>query len=175
MRNKIEVIRTDVNGFSRIDKKEKALLIVEIERNDIDICNLASTLEKLMALTDTRESVMQFQNSVMFQVTGYDADQRELPEIPEVRKFFVALAAEWPHFVWFLARETGAIPLMFSLLCQVLVVRSKKGQFGASFKDTEEVKRVFADLISRQQSLCTTFDIAEQVEDSIESALNELF
>lgn len=46
---------------------------------------------------------------IIFTISGYDSDRRELWEIPEVRKYMDKLLNEKPEFLWFLQEKTACI------------------------------------------------------------------
>lgn len=169
----IGVLRTDAAGFA--DNADNALVILELSRQEIDSANVAGALERLHVLTDTSANVLRYRESLIFQVTGYDADSRELPEIPAVRSFFKALAAEWPHWFWFLPRRVELVRLLLSLLCPVRIARGPKGTCAIEFNDREEVLRVCRDLGERTQPLFVALGIPiEAAALSTESAMAEV-
>lgn len=57
----------------------------------VDSGNIASVLERLHILTDSAANVARYRESVCFVIDGYNADPRELPEIPEVRAYIRSL------------------------------------------------------------------------------------
>ena len=83
-------IHTDAEGFAQIAGRP-ALVVLQISRQEIESCNYTSSLERLMVMTDSRENTLRYREALILQITGYDADPRELAEIPEVRKFFASL------------------------------------------------------------------------------------
>lgn len=169
----IEVRLVDADGLA--DNTDPAVLILMITRAEIEAMQLGSALERLHVMTDSGENVRRYRASVMFQVDGYEDDPRELPEIPEVRAYFMALVQAWPHFLWFAHRGVGAIGLLLALLCQVRIIRSQDGSYGTEFASTEEVKTTLLDLLNRGLVLFNTYGITSQeVDDTIGSALDEL-
>lgn len=168
------LIRTDATGFS--ENQESALLVLEISRREIESCNVPSSLERLLVMSDSRETTLRYRESLVFQVTGYDNDRRELPEIPEVRTFFAKLTVEWPHWFWFLHRDVGAIPLLLSLLCNVKIHRGSNNSFGTEFVDPQELKDRLDDMLSRGKALFAAFAIdEEEASSSIVSAWEEIY
>jgi len=105
-KRRLQIQLTDADGLALL--KAPALLILDITKKDITTGGIGSVLERLHVLTDTRESVIRFRESLVFQVGGFDNDRRELPEVAEVRAFFRALTDAWPRWPWFLARRMGA-------------------------------------------------------------------
>lgn len=110
MTPKPSVVRTDAAGLAAFEGD--ALLVLEISKREIETGNIASALERLHAIAESRETALRYQECLVIQVVGYDTDPRELAEIPEVRAFFARLAKEWPHWMWFLHRRVGAIHLL---------------------------------------------------------------
>jgi hypothetical protein len=164
---------TDADGLAA--NTDPALLILDISRRDIEACNIASVLERLHVLTDSAENARRYRESLLFQVEGYDADPRPIPAIPEVRVFFQRLVAEWPHWLWFLLRDAGAVALLFALLCEVRIVRGQRGTFGTEFLRNAQVTTLFTDLLRRGNALFDAYEITgDEVTRSAESALAEL-
>jgi hypothetical protein len=167
------LIFTDADGLA--ENTEHAVLVLDISQKEIKSGNVASTLERLMVIADNKESVYRYRESLLFQVSGYETDRRELPEIPEVRRFFSLLVKEWPHWLWFLQRGVGAIPLLLALLCRVKVIRGSGGSYGTEFEDDDEWQRCLLDLFDRGNALFDAFDIPQSdVEASAESAIAEI-
>ncbi|MFC6281162.1 chlororespiratory reduction 6 domain-containing protein [Polaromonas aquatica] len=163
---------TNADGLA--SNTEPVLLILEIKRQSIESCNYASALESLMVMADSRENTLLYRESLALLITGYDADPRELPEIPEVREFFARLTNEWPHWLWFLSREQGTISLFMSLLCKIKVHRGH-GQVGIEFTDKTDLNRHFGDLFDRSFPLFEAFDISPaDAEASAHSAVNAI-
>lgn len=166
------LIRTDADGLA--DNTEPAVLVLDLTRREIESGNVASALERLMVMADTREAALRYRESLLIQVTGYEADRRELPEIPEVRAFFARLTREFPHWLWFLHRRVGAIPLLLALLCKVKIHRAA-GSYGTEFLDLNELQRCLLDLFARGNALFEVFDIPdEDAEASANSAVADL-
>ena len=164
---------TDAEGFAH--NSDEALIVLDITRHEIESGTIASALERLHVLTDSAENVRRYRESLVFQVGGYDDDPRELPEIPEVRAFFRRLAAEWPHWLWFLHRGVGAIGLLMALLCRVRVVRCSKGSFGTEFESVSELQGTLVELLDRGNALFAAYDISEsEAAESATSAVDEL-
>lgn len=165
-------IETDSQGLA--NNTEQVVIILEISREQIVSGNYAKTLERLMILTDTRENVLRYRESVFLQITGYDEDPRELPEIPEVRSFFVNLTNEWPNWLWFLGRETGLISLMMSLLCDCKI-HSASGAMGIEFTDPDQLERRTNDLLARSLHMFRSHDIpVAEAQESARKAIHSM-
>lgn len=166
------ILTTDADGLANIT--EPVVLILMISRENIESCNIASTMERLHVLTDTHDSAHRFRDSLIFQVLGYDHDRRGLAEIPEVRAYFARLAHEWPHWLWFLHREVGMIALFMSLLCRVHI-QHRGNQMGTEFMDRHELSNVMLDLFERGNAMFNAYSVSpEDAKASAESAVREL-
>lgn len=169
----IQIIAADADDFAHYDEDGPTLIVFEVSKREIDTQNIASSLERLLVMTDSRTNVLRYRESVVFLVSGYDEDSRELVEIPEVRSFFRKLTAEWPHWFWFLARSFGSISLLMSLLCAVRIRREGK-MVGTEFLDGKETSRVAQDLFTRGNRLFAAYDIDPRlVKSSAESAMRD--
>ena len=167
------IILTDSHGLEQ--NTDPAVLMLAIEREDIESGNIARTLEKLLIISDTRENALLYRESLVFQVCGYDRDPRELPEIQEVRAFFEKLTHEWPHWLWFLAREMGCIALLMSLLCDVRIHR-KAGAVGIEFPNRIQVQHRLMYLFTRGNQMFHTFGITDgQANESANTAVTDIF
>ena len=163
------VVLTNADGLAA--NTGPAFLVLLVTRSEIETCSYTSSLERLMVMADTRENALLYREALILQVTGYDGDRRELPEIPEVRTFFAKLTDAWPHWMWFLSREAGSVSLLMSLICKIKVHRSK-GSFGVEFVDPKELNLRLADLLGRGIALFEAFAISpEDAEDSANSAV----
>lgn len=167
-----KVIMTDAEGLAA--NIESALLVLLISRHEIETGNYTSSLERLLVMADSRENTLRYRESLLLQITGYDADRRELPEIPEVRQFFALLTNEWPDWLWFLSREQGTISLLMSLLCKVRIHRAN-ASLGIEFIDKADLEQRLGDLLERGIALFDAFDIPPaDAEASANSAINTL-
>lgn len=172
MMQKTKIIVSDADAFAH--NTDRALVVVEISRHDIESCYLASALERLQILTDSAENTRLYRESIVLSVDGYNSDPRELVEIPEVRVFFQKLTEQWPNWLWFLNREIGSVGLLLSLLCDVNVHRIR-GSYSTEFESILELKRKISELLDRGNALFDTYGITEQeAQESLASVLAEI-
>lgn len=152
----------------------ETFVVLEVAAREIASQNIASSLERLHALSDTAEAALRFQEKLFISVQGFDHDPRELVEIPQVRAFFTRLADAWPHWFWFLSRESGDISLLLALLCPIKVHRQVE-QFGVEFVDQAALAAQINSLLSRGVALFEAFDISPaQAQASADSALRTM-
>lgn len=153
------------------------LLGIEIDRADIEKGRIAGTLNRLMALTDTREAAYRFRETLVFVINGYDVDTIAIANQPEVRAFFRALNDQWPFWLWFLRRDTGIIPLFMALLCDVSVSYSHDAVSDeVEFANSHELTRNIRDCWLRTETMYIGLEIDRiDVEESALSAWHEFF
>lgn len=169
------ITRGTVDDFNK-DNNQANFVVLEIPRSCIETAYFASTLEKLYALTDTKKNIETFRGNVAFSVTGYDNDPRELPEIPEVREFFRALTEEWPHWLWFLSRNTGLLRtlMLMLILCDISSHSTEPGLVNYSVSQNDMARKL-EDLLVRGNALFEMNDISQADKvDSLKSAMEEL-
>lgn len=166
------VVRTDATGLASF--AGDALLVLEISKREIETAYIASALERLHVIAESREAALRYRENLVIQVVGYDDDRRELAEIPEVRAFFARLTHHWPHWLWFLHRRIGAIHLLMALICQVKIHR-KGSMTGIEFLVPNELAGKMTDLFTRGNAMFQAFGISEaEAQASAESACAEL-
>lgn len=158
------------------ENTDPVVVVLNISRVEIEAGNVASALERLLVLVDTKENTLLYRESLQFIVTGYDHDPRHLVEIPEVGTYFRLLSKDWPHWLWFLSRGCGSISLLIALLCDVRVISTAgKTNVGIEMTDVSQLRTVMLDLFSRGNSLFDAMDIPENdVSASADSAVLDL-
>ena len=50
-------------------------------------------------------------------VDGYDADPRELVDVPEVRAFLTEFTRRWPYWAYYFNQVDGSIQMLAGCLC----------------------------------------------------------
>lgn len=167
---------TDADGFAQ-SSDQFSIVLLHLSAETIRNHDIATALVRLHVFTDSLENVLRYKESLMFIVDGFDDDPRELAEIPEVRAYFQTLVKQWPHWLWFLHRNVGALSLLLTLLCDVQVTRDPaKHAISTEFTDRHQLGLVMSDLIERSDCLFETYNIAPYLaEASCESAMRDVF
>jgi hypothetical protein len=76
-------------------------IVLAISREEVEAAARRS-VDDLMTLSDSTQLRRQLAHGVMFCITGWDKDPREVSEIPECRAYLQALYAQrgyWLHFL----------------------------------------------------------------------------
>ena len=79
------------------------LLALLVTRAEIESGHIGKALASLIALTDEPEKITHYRRRLVLFVHGYDADPRELHQIPDVVRWFHAIAREWSAWIHYLA------------------------------------------------------------------------
>lgn len=135
------IILTDADGMAALDGQPTPdLVILQLTRREIDRGTIGDVMDRLLTLSDTRERTLAYAGKLVLEFEGYDADRRELFEIPEVVRFIRALTAQWSSWLHFLLAhpETHQFGLLYALLCDVKVHR-QNGRIGTEFVSTAQV------------------------------------
>jgi len=94
---------------------EPVLLL--ISRRQVEKSDMASVLFELKPVTATRENCWRFRGQMALVVTGYDDDQRELVDIPEVRAFLAQFRVAWTYWSFFFNQVDSSIIFLGSCYC----------------------------------------------------------
>lgn len=98
------------------------LLMLMGSREEVERGDHSQTLSSLNTLL-RQDNCRRFRQRVMFGISGYDDDPRELFEIPEVRRWVIGLDAEWPYWFFFLwPGRRSTLPLIAFCLCPYTVL-----------------------------------------------------
>ena len=95
---------------------------VVVAREDVEANDTTETLQSLWSVFRDRETVRKFQGRVEMGFHGYDADPREVFEIPEIRRFCRKLDKSFPYWFYFLPSDgliSPTLSVMASCLCSV--------------------------------------------------------
>lgn len=143
-------------------KTESVILVIERE-SEIETGNIAAAVANLNGLVADKESFLKYEGAMTFVVTGYDADPRELADIPEVRRWFDALSREWNLWSWFLSKQDDSVPRLFTILLAGERAGSNEiGELGWRI-DVKEVSRRMISMYAEQNRLIEQFDIDEEI------------
>lgn len=89
-------------------------VVLLISRREVESGDLASVLSRLKVFSATREDAWLYRGQMSLVVDGYEADPRELVDIPEVRSLLKRLEAEWLYWAFFFNQVDDSIKLLLS-------------------------------------------------------------
>jgi len=88
-----------------------------VGRSAVEQRDVAAVLGQLRLLGATREDCWLYRGQLSIAFDGYEADPRELIEVPEVRSFVATVHAAWPYWAFFLNQLDHTINLWAACLC----------------------------------------------------------
>jgi hypothetical protein len=121
------------------------LLVLVLSRSEVEACAVGRVVDDLMRLSEDARLRRQLAHGVVLTCSGYDADPREVWQVPEVRRFLQALCGQWNQFAHFLA----PMPDAWGVLLLSLVDAQPEGQAGNrqfGSVDADQVAKLLADL-----------------------------
>jgi hypothetical protein len=119
--------------------------LMHLPRDWIAAGNTADLLKQLNLLIATQTQVRQYEDAVTLVFPGYDNDDRELFEIPEVVRYFRAASELWPYWFHFLSKKGPSLAMVMWLLCDVETKR-EGGKALWRFRNMSEAKITAASL-----------------------------
>ena len=99
------------------------VIVMAVDREDINNLETSNITRAFDRLRSTKELAFKAQGKVEFIFRGYEKDDRELFEIPEVRAYVAQLDQELPGLFFFARTDKPTDTLMTFLLCQAQVSR----------------------------------------------------
>ncbi len=84
---------------------EHEQVFIAIDREEIETSNFIGFEKLLLWLTASEEMILKNRGKFLIAVFGYDEDERELCEIPEIRKWFTSVLPIFKYWGYFLSME----------------------------------------------------------------------
>ena len=103
------------------------VVVYRAEVEAIDVSRTAAVLSRVLA---DRSAVQRYRGRVDLSFHGYSNDQRELYEIPEVRRFCKKLDGAFPYWFYFLSTEGVMLGVIACCLCSVTKIAPERVSFG---------------------------------------------
>jgi hypothetical protein len=160
--------------LARLSPAKDDLLVIAISRESVITGDIQPMLEKLSALSSTREAALAGEGTLTFVFDGWNQDPRETAEIPEIRAYFADLAAAWPHWLHFGEKVGDTLPHVLRLLCRGRYERPRPGLVGWRFEDFDEIKRVLSRLFCGQNAMYERLGLPEELNERISQEVAQL-
>jgi len=137
-------------------------IVLDFSRQEVEGLCVGRAVDDLMLLSDDRRLRRQLAHSVLFCFSGWDADPREVNDIPECRRYLQALHQQWNFWLHFLA----PLPDMWSVLLLCLVEKGEHqpwdGQRRAFRVNPVEVKSLVTAMVLPSRLLHDDMGLAER-------------
>jgi len=158
---------------------EPTSVVLLIQRREIEANNVGTTIDRLMALSDSSRNCRRLGNSVNLLFGGYDFDAREVFEIPAIRAYMQRVAAEWNHWFHYLNAEADDVALLLRMLTPVRRRTSYGNEVLAEIVDVAHFQRTMKHLFHGLNVLHAQYGIAESQTiartDVIMAAVRRMF
>jgi hypothetical protein len=149
MTSRPTLVLTDANGFAALPAPPGSLVVLQLSRREIEAGLVGDAVDRLLVLTDSDQRARDLAQSLVLEFQGFDADPREVYEIPEIRRFVRALNGQWKDWLHFLVDDAThqQYLLLMALLCDVDVIRNGAA-ISTAYRDLAQVAHVANGLVN---------------------------
>lgn len=141
---------------------EQPVVVLYITRREIETMNIGSSVDRLMTMSDTRANAVRLKNALHLAVDGFNFDARELYEIPQVTRFFRAVADQWNGWLGYVDCDDDTLPLVLRLLTDVERVATAQGIVHWRFVDAIDAARRVQHLFAGLNALYESYGFGEE-------------
>ncbi len=150
------------------------LLVLAISREWVVSGDLRSLMETLEPLAATREAAIAWEGTLIFYFEGWDSDPRETAEIPEIRRYFLDITAEFPYWFHYIEKTGDTFGHVLRLLCRGHVERLEGGLVGWVFDDMDDLKRQIGLLFGGMNALYGRLALPEEMNERVSQEVAQL-
>ena len=147
-------------------------IVLQISQEAIQNCDTSEYVTLLHGATDSLQSFEAAFQRYVLSVSGYDNDQRELYQIPEVVSFIKNLNSKLPFWLYFInTSDKKFFSWMIACLCQAMSLDQDEETIYADFNAD-----AYNDLIEYQFSnivkLMSGLEMGESIQEKVLKALS---
>ena len=143
---------------------------IVVSRQEAESLDIAPTLNVLESLLYDAETVRMFQGQVGLSFHGYDADPRELYQIPEVRQYLASLDSKFPYWFYFLSTDDETLKMIAFCLC-----RTREIDAGLAYPDPADMQAFFLSHIDALNQLFDRYSLVEAINEEISGLVANYF
>jgi hypothetical protein len=110
---------TTAEGMESADPLKADLVVLVIERAEVESLCVGSAVDRLMTLSDSRAYTERLAGRLVILFDGYEADPRELHDIEPVVRYAQQLHEAWGFMAAFASTEFETMSLFMALLTAV--------------------------------------------------------
>lgn len=125
-------------------------------RDQVEAQDISEPLQVLRQLTGNPEKAVSACGRISLVIDGYNADPRELFEIPDVRRYIKAIDDLWPYWFFFLSQADDSIKILESCLCDSIEVVP-----GVASIDTVQLNDALTRHFSAMDYYCEAINLPE--------------
>lgn len=147
-------------------------VVFVITRQQIEAEDLESSLEFLRSLvpSDNPQRIWSHKGRLSLVISGYDADPRELFEIPEVRRYLRSIDERWPFWLFFLNQVDESIKVVAACLASTVEVAP-----GLAHIDPVGLQRFMERAFSAVNFIFETCGFPESENEALSRGVEQLF
>jgi hypothetical protein len=150
------------------------LMVIGITRESVDTGDVRPLLDKLQALAATREAAIAWEGKLAFYFDGWNDDPRETAEIPEIRRYFLDVTAEFPYWLHYIEKVGDTFGHVLRLLCRGHVERQPDGVMGWAFDDMNDLQRQIGLLLGGMTALYDRLGLPEEMHERVSQEVAQL-
>jgi hypothetical protein len=140
-------------------------------REQVEAHDISEPLQVLRQLTGNPEKAVGACGRISLVIDGYNADPRELFEIPEVRAYIKAIDDLWPYWFFFLSQADDSIKIVESCLCDSIEVVP-----GVTSVDTAQLQKYLTRHFSVLTRYCESLNLPEsKIEEISEGVISLIY
>ena len=159
---------------ARLSPSKPELVVIEFSREDVEAGYIDTALARLQILVDDKVSAEQWEGCVTFFFSGWDDDNRETAQIPEIRDWFAKLSSAFPYWFHVCEKEGDTVSHVFRLLCPGHVECVKEGIVGWRFDDLRNVTVMMRILFNHQNAFYERFALSEEMNERVSEEIAQL-
>jgi len=158
--------RPSIETYHRqLAEEHPPLVVLSVSQRQLLDLDTSGAAQAFSAMTRSPDLARKHARAVHLVFEGFDADAREIPEIPECRRWLSQLHAEWPHMLHVLTTESAV--LAFNTLCPGEVHRAPDGRIGLAPSSPDAMLSTVRSLVDGMAALHFNLDLDEEVGSAI--------
>ena len=148
-------------------------IVLQISQDAIQNCDTSEYVTLLHGATDSLQSFESAFQRYVFLISGYDNDQRELYQIPEVVSFIKDLNSKLPFWLYFVnTGDKRFFSWMIACLCRAMSLDQDDETIYADF-DTDAYNDLIEYQFSNILKLMTGLGMGESIQEKVLNGLSE--
>ena len=158
----------DEYSSSQPDKAQQPdYTVLDISLRNIQNCDTSEYVSLLHGITGTVQSFKEAFQKYVLLVSGYDNDQRELYQIPEVVKFIKDLNNKLPFWLYFInTKDKRFFSWMIACLCQATSLDQDEETIYADF-NAEVFNKLIETQFSNIVKLMSGMGMSESIQKKV--------